>query len=694
MILIRPLITIVALALAIPIAQAKLTRLEIEKREIVANGQSFGDAGAYEKLTGRAYFDIEPGHKRNKVITDINHVELNVDGGVEFSADMVILKPVDLAKGSETLYFAVNNRGRKIAFGRMHDTPSTVNQNDPMSPEDFGNGFLMRRGYVLAWVGWGADIAPGDNRLTVDFPLAMSDGKPITGFIFTEFSDRNFNGENPTSLPLSGGSAYKPYPAISADKKEAQAQLYMVASDSPQPSGPGMPRGARLSDDDWDFADCPDGWPGTPSASHICLKNGFLNNRNYHLLYHATNSPIMGLGYATTRDFISFLRNEDQDDAGNANPVPGLKHALCQGISSSGMYLRDFVYQGFNVDEHERKVCDGMNIHVAGVHKLFLNYRFAQPNPYSQQHRERFIPDTNFPRQYAVRINPILRFADGILKRPLYDPKIIHTDTSNEYWQFRASLTGASEGAKMDFTESGKVRRYLLSSLQHGGYRGDPPHRGIGNRQCEHLSNPVHAGPMLRALIVALDEWVKNGTAPPEMRVPRIEDKTLVEPQDLLLPSIPGLNYEGIHNGSGDRDFGPSVRMNRGVIELLLPNVIATHKVLVPQVDNIGNDIAGIRHPFVEAPTATLLGWNTRTREFGGPDLCDLLGSMIPLAGTKAEAQANNDPRPSLQELYEDHAGYVAKVTEAANKLRNERLLLPEDVDRIIEEAEASDVLK
>ncbi len=692
--LIRTLITVIALALAVPSAQAKLTRLEIEKREVVANGQSFGTVGAYEKLTGRAWFEVEPGHKRNKVITDINLAKPNANGRVEFSADMVILKPVDMSKGSETLYFSVNNRGRKIAFGRMHDTPSTVDRNDPMDPEDFGNGFLMRRGYVIAWVGWGADIAPGDNRLTVDFPLAMNEDKPVTGFIFTEFSDRNFNGSNPTSLPLSGGSAYKPYPAISTDKKEAQAQLYMVASDSPQPSGPEMPRGAPIAEDEWAFANCPDGWPGTPSVNHICLKSGFLNNRNYHLLYHATNSPIMGLGYATTRDFVSFLRNEDVDDAGNVNPVPGLKHTLCQGISSSGMYLRDFLYQGFNVDESNRKVCDGMNIHVAGVHKLFLNYRFAQPNPYSQQHRERFVPDTNFPRQYAVRIHPFEGFADGILKRPLYDPKIIHTDTSNEYWQFRASLTGASEGARMDFTESGKVRRYLLSSLQHGGYRGDPPHRGIGNRQCEQLSNPVHAGPLLRALIVALDEWVKNRTAPPEMRVPRIADKTLVEPKNLLMPKIPGLTYKGIHNGSGDRDFGPNVRMNRGVIELMLPNVIAPHKVLVPQVDEIGNDIAGIRHPFVEAPTATLLGWNTRTREFGGPDLCDLLGSMIPLPKTRTEADANNDPRPSLEELYSDHAGYVAKVTAAARQLQDERLLLSEDVDRIIAEAEASDVLK
>ena len=675
-------------------AQARLVRLDVEKREIVADGQAFGAAGVYEKLSGRAWFEADPAHKRNLPVFDIDRARINERGQVEFSADMVILKPVDLSKGSQTLFFAVNNRGRKIAFGRMNDTASSANMNNPMAPGDFGNGFLLRRGYVIAWVGWGADIAPGDNRLTVDFPIAGTAEAPITELIFTEFSDRNFDAGQPTSLPLSGSPAFKSYPAISTDKREAQAALYVLASDSPRPSGPTIPRGDPVPADEWAFADCPDGWPGKPSAEHICLKSGFRNDRNYHLIYRATNSPVMGLGYLTTRDFVSFLRNDAKDAAGNPNPVWGLKTALCQGISSSGMYLRDFLYQGFNVDEQDRKVCDGMHIHIAGAHKLFLNYRFAQPNPFSQQHRERYVPDMNFPRQYAVRVNPFTRNPEGILTKPLWDPKIIHTDTSNEYWQFRASLTGASEGARMDFSESHKVRRYLLSSLQHGGFKGDAPHRGIGNRQCEQLSNPVVANPMLRALVVALEDWVKTNKAPPEMRVPRISEQTLVLPEELKLPKIPGLTYLGLHNGSGDRDFGPRVRGNAGVIDKLIPELMAPHQILVPQVDAIGNDIAGIRHPFVEAPTATLLGWNTRTAEFGGPDLCDLLGSMIPWARTTAEAKASHDPRPSLQDLYGDHAGYVAAVAKAARALQADRLLLEEDVQQIIAEAEASDVLR
>jgi hypothetical protein len=688
-----PLLLAVALT---PLADvhARLVKLDIVKREVVADGLSFGAAGAYEKLTGRAWFEVDPTLERNKAVFDIDRAPLNARGKVEFSADMVILKPVDMALGAKTLFFEVNNRGRKISFGRMQDTASDANMNDPLVARDFGNGFLMKRGYVIAWVGWGADIAPGDNRLTVNFPVAIEDGKPVAERILTEFSDRNFNGGKPLSLPLSGGAAFKSFPAVSVDKKAAQAELYLLASDSPKPPGPDIPRGESVPDDQWALADCADGWPGKPSTGHICLKEGFRNDSNYHLLYRATDSPVMGLGYVTTRDFVSFLRNDQKDSAGNANPVFGIETTLCQGISSSGMYLRDYLYQGFNVDEQERQVCQGMHIHVAGVQKLFLNYRFAQPNAFTQQHRERYVPDTNFPRQYAVRVNPFNRSPDGILKRPKTDPKIIHTDTSNEYWQFRASLTGASEGGTLDFNESSKVRRYLLASHQHGGFKPDAPNHGLADKQCEQLTNATHPGPLLRALVVVLDDWVKNNVAPPETRVPKIADKTLVAPSELKLPKIPGLTFQGLYNASGDRDFGPRVKGNAGVIDLLIPNTLAPHKVLVPQVDAVGNDIAGIRHPFVEVPVATLLGWNTRTKEFGGPDLCDLLGSTIPLAATRADAQAKGDPRPSLEELYGSRANYVAKIAEAAKKLQAERLMLQDDVDMVVREAEASGVLR
>lgn len=674
------------LGLSAPAADARVVRLDVDRQEVVANGQPFGAAGAYEKLTGRVHFEVDPADERNARVFDLERAPRNARGRVAFSADFYVLKPVDMARASGTLLFEVNNRGRKIAFMRFHDTPSHVSLNDPSAPEDFGNGFFMKRGHVVAWVGWGADIAPGDHRLTVDFPKALIDGKPVVERILTEFGDRNFGGESPVTLPLSGSPAFHGFPTLSVDKSVAEAELWVTPSDSPRPNGPGIPRGEKVPDTDWAFAACPQGWPGTPSRTDICLRTGFRNERNYHLLYRAEGSPVMGLGYLTTRDFVSFLRRPGAD--GPATPVPGLDTALCLGISSSGMYLRDFLYQGFNEDEQGRRVCDGMHIHVAGVHKLFLNYRFAQPNPFSQQHRERWIPDTNFPHQYGVRGDPLTRVPDGILKRPSTDPKVIHTDTSNEYWQFRASLTGTTEGGRLDLTESPRVRRFLLSSLQHGGHKGDPPGYGIGNRQCEQRSNPLHPGPMLRALFVSLEDWVREDRKPPESRVPRIDDGTLVDPGDLAWPGLPAVTYAGLLNGSGERDFGPRAQRNRGVIDKLFPDVKYPHHVLVPQVDPLGHDIAGIRHPLLEVPVATYLGWNTRRAEFGGNDLCDLLGSRVPLPHTGAEALALGDPRPPLLRLYRDETDYVAQVRAAALGLVEDRLLLPEDVARVTEDAQ------
>lgn len=674
--------------------EARLVRLEVQQREVVAGGKAFGAAGAYERLTGKAYFEVDPLFPRNAVVFDIDKALRNVRGRVEFSADMVILKPVDLSKGSNTLFFEVNNRGRKISFGRMHDTPADANLNAPMDAKDFGNGFLLERGYVVAWIGWGADIAPGDNRLTVDFPIAMDHGSPITERILTEFGDRNFNGGTPTTLPLSGGPAFKSFRAVSTNKAAAEAELWVVGSDSPRPSGPDIPRGTPIRDDEWAFAACPDGWPGTPSDTDICLKSGFRNDRNYHLVYRATESPIMGLGYLTSRDFVSFLRYAEKDDDGTPNPVGKLRYALCQGISSSGMYYRDYLYFGFNQDEQNRRVCDGVHIHVPGAQRLYLNYRFAQPNPFTQQHRERYVPDVNFPVTYGTTRDGVSGRDDAILKRPGTDPKIIHTDTSNEYWQFRASLLGTDPDGKADVADPPNVRRYLLAGTQHGWTKGDPPNYGIGNRQCEQLTNATHTGVMLRALIVDLEEWVKKRTPPPDSRVPRIADGTLVPPESLAFPAIPGVTFAGLYNGSGERDFGPRARTNSGIIDNLFPTALTTHRILVPLVDPLGIDVAGVKHPIVQVPVATLTGWNTRRAEFGGNDLCDLLGSTIQLSRTPDEARARNDPRPALSELYRDHADYVSKIEQAARALEQQRLMLPADVELVIEEARNSSVLK
>src|SRR5712692_6787280 len=235
----------------------------------------------------------------------------------------------------------------------------------------------MREGYTIAWVGWGADIAPGGARLLVNFPIAMQGGQPITERILTEFSDRNFGGGTPFTLPLSGGTAFKSYESVSTNPALAEAELRVRPSDSPRPSSPDIPGGEVVPTSQWSFANCPAGPPGTPSVTDICLAGGFQNDKVYQLVYRATKSPIMGLGYVTTRDWVSFLRHQEGNGPG-VPTLPGrIDAAICQGISSSGMYMRDYLYQGFNEDEQGGRGCDGVTIKIKGVQKLFLKYRFA-----------------------------------------------------------------------------------------------------------------------------------------------------------------------------------------------------------------------------------------------------------------------------------------------------------------------------
>ncbi len=678
------------------LAEARVTRLVITSREVVADGMPFGSSGPYEKLRGTVFFEVDPAEPHNAVVFDLDKAPRNSRGLVEFSADFFILKPVDMSKGNGELFFEVNNRGNKISATLLNDTPPGANNNDPTAARDFGNGFLLRKGFVIAWVGWGADIVPGRNRLTVNFPIAMLNGQAISERILTEFSDRNFGGGTPFTLPLSGSSAFNSFEAVSTDPAVAEAQLRRRPSDSPRPSSPDIPDGEVVPTSQWSFANCPDAPPGVPSTTDICLAGGFQNDMVYQLIYRATKSPIMGLGYVTSRDFVTFLRNEATDNTGNPNPVAGVTTTLCEGISSSGMYYRDYLYQGFNEDEQGRRVCDGVHIHIPGVQKLFLNYRFAQPNPFTVQHRERYVPDDNFPRTYGMSQDPLTGKVDGILKRPNSDPNVIHTDTSTEWWQFRSSLVDTDQDGTVDVVQPDNLRRYQLAGSQHFVSKGATPSFGTGNRQCQQLSNVTHNGVIARALLVALDEWVRNGTLPPDSRVPQIAGGTLATPDQgsTGFPNIPGVNYNGLINGSGDRDFGPRVSGNSGVIDKLIPEVLSVHQVLVTKVDAIGNDLGGVRQPIVEVPIASLTGWNLRREEFTEGDLCDLNGMTVPLFRTAEERLAAGDPRPSLEELYGDHDGYVLQIAEAALNLFAQRLMLLEDVLLTIKEADDSDVLK
>jgi hypothetical protein len=687
-------------------AEARITRIEVTSVESPTfGGTAFGSVGPYEKLRGKMYGEVDPANPVNAVIFNLDKAPRNARGMVEYATNFLILKPVDMSKGNEKIFYGINNRGNTSSgTQRFNDAPTT---NNPTTAQDVGNGFLLRQGYALVDAGWEGDVLEGNFRLTADYPVATDGGATITAPILVEFHDRYTNdpriGANGrVSLPLSGSLDFASYESVSTDPAVAQAELRVRFSDSARPGTADIPPGVVIPTGQWAFARCSkDPVTGVitsvPSTTDICLPAGFSLDAVYQLIYTAKNPQVMGLGYAVTRDVGSFLRNQTADDFGNANPLalsaasPGITHMYAYGSSSTGMYVRDFIYQGFNEDESHRKVFDAMWTNIPGAHKLYLNYAFGQPNPFSVQHRDRYVPDTSFPTRYAVTTDPLTGLTDGILKRPATDPIVIHTDSSTEYWQFRAALV-TTDGLGHDIALPDNVRSYFMSGEQHGPVA--VPALGI----CQQISNPLPRGAHHRAVLVALDEWVTEGIRPPKSRFPRVENGTLVpfDQASTGFPSIPGVVYAGLVNASGERDFGPLVSSNRGLVTLNPPVPVpgGEHVILVTKVDKDGNDIAGVRMPQLEVPIATYTGWNTRAAGFSEGDLCDLTGMYLPFAKTKAERLAAGDPRLSLEERYGNHGGYVKAVREAAQALRADRFLLQEDFNRIVQEAAQSDVLK
>ncbi len=694
-------VLLLALSLFGALAEARVTQVVITSRVLFADGMPFGSTGPYEKLRGKIVGEVDPSDPLNAVIFNLDKAPRNARGMVGYVVDFLIFKPVDMSKGNGKIFYGINNRGNTGAIRTFND--AVTGGNNPTTAADTGNGFLMRQGYTIVDAGWEGDVLPGDFRLTAEFPIATDGGVAIVAPILLEFHDRytrdpRIEANGRVSLPLSGSLDFASYESISTDKVVAGAEFRVRFSDSDRPGTADIPAGTVVPASDWSFAKCSkDPVTGVitsvPSTTDICLPSGFSVDAVYQLIYSAKNPRVMGLGYAVTRDVGSFLRYQTSDEFGSPNPLAqseqstGITQMYGYGSSSTGMYVRDFIYQGFNEDENHLRVFDAMWSNIPGAHKLYLNYAFAQPNPFSVQHRDRYVPDTLFPTTYAVTTDPLTGLTDGILKRPATDPILIHTDSSTEPWQFRHSLV-TTDVLGQDISLPDTVRMYLMTGEQHGPAL--VPTKGT----CQQLNNPLPRGSINRALLVALDKQVTMGIPMPDSRYPRVSDGTLVlaDQASTGFPDIPGVVYAGLVNASGVRDFG----RNRGLVTLNPPAVVPGGElvVLVPKVDADGNDVAGIRVPQLAVPVATHTGWNVRAAEFSEGDLCDLNGMFLPFAKTQAERLAANDPRPSLEERYQNHTDYVIKIADAALSLFAQRLMLLEDVLRTIQEAGDSDVLK
>ncbi|MBM3223078.1 MAG: hypothetical protein FJZ47_04650 [Candidatus Tectomicrobia bacterium] len=631
-----------------------LTRLQIDRIEPFADGMAFGTVGPYVRLVGTAYGELDPHHPRHAVIVNLEKAPRNARGAVEYATDVYIMRPADVSKGNGKLFYEVNNRGRKMILSIFHEAQETPAGaiNDPATVADAGNGFLFRQGYTIVWSGWDPDAPRVNHGLTLRAPVATQGGQPIVQTIRDEFIFATRLPANQSTAPLS-------YEAATLDQSQARLTVRAKESDV----------GTEIPAERWAYAD-------SRSITLLPAGTGFQPNVIYDFWYPAQAPKVLGVGYAATRDLVSFLRYTAYDTAGNVNPIalspadPGITAVLAYGNSQSGRYLRDHLGLGFNQDETRRKVFDGYLSHVAGIGKVFTNYQFGQPNRTGTQHEDHQFPENSFPFAHASLTDPVTGHTGGLLQGDGCDPLIMESNTSTEYWQKGASLVHTDPLGQRDLDLPAYVRVYLMAGTQHGGRA----HMGATAPYALHTRNPHSPSAALRALFVALDQWVTAGIEPPASHVPTIAAGTLVAPSALAFPKIPGVQAPMRTNTIAVLDdwIHPPRTPEK------------TYTALVAQVDTDGNEVAGIRLPGIAVPVATYSGWNFYKTPGLEGELCDRDGSYIPFARTKAERLATGDPRLSLEERYGDHATYVQHVSAVVRDLLQARLLLPEDATRFV----------
>jgi hypothetical protein len=659
-------------------AQARITRMVVEHRDSPAyQARSFGPAGAYERLTGHIYGELDPKDPLNAIITDLQLAARNKRGMVEYSATFSLAKPLDLSKTSGVLIYEVPNRGRAALAGPATNAGAMAD--------------LFKSGHVLVSSGWQGDIPPTDGMETMVVPVAKSpDGSSITGPVLVRFADMR-PGTN--TLPLIGGLGAGVPQALPDSLDTSKAQLIRRAGEGRE--------NIPVRSTDWAFADCAKTpFPGEADAHKVCVKGGFDPAYLYELVYIAKDPLVLGIGYAATRDLNSFLRYATADETGAANPVAGkISHTVGRGTSQSGNYLRSFIHLGFNQDESKRIVFDGANPNIA-VRQNPMNFRFAVPGGAADLYQ----PGSDgivWWADYAdeARHQP----AGGLLDRcnaTKTCPKIFETFGSSEFWGLRASPDLVGTKADRDIPVPANVRRYYFPGVTHGGGRGGfstatPSPAG----RCELPDNPNPSSDTMRALTEALVDWVVKGAAPPPSQYPRLDRGELVPPtqQALGSPSIPGVPLpDGVQNPLYDYDFGPkfNVRDLSGMITIQPPVVKDILPSLAPKVNSDGNEISGVASVLHQVPLGTYLGWNVTADGYYKGTECGFAGGYVPFAKTKAERLAAGDPRPSLEERYGTHDKYVSLVRTAAAHMVKDRYLLQADADRLIAEAEASNVLK
>ena len=657
-----------ATVLAPSLAIAQVTTLEITSREPMSGGQSLGNGGPYELIRGRVHGEVDPRDRRNRIIQDVDLAPRNKNGKVEYVATFSLAKPVDLARASGTLVYTVVNRGN----GAPNPGPE---------------------GHISLVSGWQGDVIPTPTNQTIDVPIAKQrDGSPVTGPVLARFWDLPA-GSNTALIRLGSlGTAF--YPPVTLDTAKASLTYHTSETVTGATAGVGT-----IASSDWAFADCrTQPFPGTPDPSRICLKTGFDGARVYELVYTAKDPRVLGIGLAATRDILTFFRYAAVDQRGTPNPIANtVRHTVAVGTSQSGNFIKTFIHLGFNEDLVGRAVWEGVLPYIA-ARQTPINFRFATPGGAGTLYEAGSEPVLWWER-YADRVRG--RATGSLLDRCTAThtcPKVIEAFGSTEFWDLRMSPGLVGTDAAQDIPLPDNVRRYYMPGTTHGGGRGGFDLLPSTGGACVLPQNPNPMSETMRALTVALIDWVVNGTPPPSSRYPTLAAGMLVPGTRAAtgFPAIPGVQFpEGLVNAVLDYDFGPAFRYNdmSGIVTRQPPAIKQVLRTLVPRVNQDGNEIAGVASVLHQAPLGTYLGWNIQAAGFFKGQLCGFSGGYIPFAATKAERLQANDPRLSLEERYGSQEGYVCLVRRAAQALVGERFLSKEDADRTIVAAARARIL-
>ncbi|CAN7585108.1 alpha/beta hydrolase domain-containing protein [Acidovorax sp. LjRoot66] len=675
--------------------KAPAMKLEITAREDFPG--TYGTVGTYERLTGTLSGEVDPADPKNAVIQDLALAPVNARGMAEYKTEFVMLKPKDMAKASGVLRYDAPNRGNILTMLNPTATPS--------------DAVYLERGYVMLYSAWQGDVPKSAAaRLTATVPVAKNkDGTSITGPYRAELVPTAaspamtlpggvFNG---TMIPYEPASLDNTQPGYSLTRRANETDPYVTISAA-----------------DWKFATCDatgaKAFPGTPSPTSVCLKGGFDPAYLYELVYVAKDPKVMGVGLAALRDTVSFFRSKGADASGTANPVAGrITHTLGQGTSQSGNAMKTFLHLGFNQALDGSKVFDGMYAHVA-ARQTNINTRFAVPGGGGGLRTDHTAFGQTAPRGLDKDyVDDISGRQGGVMKRCAATstcPKFFLGLSGTEFWQLQGSPVLTDANGLKDLTQPDNARIYYYASTQHGGAGGTASISFAPSRSPYPTGTVVQFNDTFRALFLGVEDWVVRGTTPPASQVPKVADGTLVRPAQVAFPAMKGLtwavsgaqtaipdfNYLGWHNNFPLFDFGPQyIPQDEAGIATILPprNLNRDYAILVPQVDaRTGLTRAGIQSVEARAPLGTSFEFNYVATP-GITDLANLTGGYIPFHTTRAARLAAGDGRVSLEELYGNQAGYVAAVTEAANALVAQRLLLPRDAQAQIDRARATVIL-